>query len=170
LPFAVRCLSGRGRVRQVELLIAGDEQVEVAVTIVIEERAARAPVRAWSGYPRPLRYIGETALAVVAVKDIRPPVGDVEVIETVVVEVGHADAISPSRMRYLGGGCHVFEATIPNIAVQAIGRGTPLKPLEPRAVHEKNVLATIVVVIEEGNSGAIGLNNVLLRRLLSACE
>src|SRR6266568_1897776 len=39
-PLAVRCLAWRGRAREIELLIAGDEQIETTIPIVVEKRAA----------------------------------------------------------------------------------------------------------------------------------
>ena len=44
-PLAVRVLPGFGNGREVEIDIIGDKQIEMAVAIVVDQRAAGAPAR-----------------------------------------------------------------------------------------------------------------------------
>jgi hypothetical protein len=76
------------RLRRIE--IVGHEQVEVAVAVDVEERAARAPTRE----PDTGRAsdIGEHTIAAVSVQDIRTVVGDVQVDSPIVVDIARARA------------------------------------------------------------------------------
>ena len=81
---------------EIEFEIIGDEQIQPAVAIVIDERAARAPARPSMQQAGLLRHIGERAVAVVAVKDVLAPVGDEQIVEPVVVVVAHGDRRTPN--------------------------------------------------------------------------
>ena len=98
--LAIAAVEGRsrlGRARGVEGHVVGDEQIEVAVAIVIEETAARAPTVLDAGHARLLGDIREGAVAVVAVEHVSPEVGDEEIVEPVVVVV--ADTTPPDPIR-----------------------------------------------------------------------
>ena len=94
---AVGRLARPGRLRRIEVHVAGDEQIQVPVTVVVEEAAARAPDARRPGDARFLGHVRERAVAVVAVEDVPSPVGDEEIVEAVVVEVADAAAPGPSR-------------------------------------------------------------------------
>ena len=88
-------MTRRGRqVGQVEGDVAGDEQIEQAVAVVVAERAPRGP--AVDSDPRGPGDVIETTAVDVAVEAIAAEVGDVEVLEPVVVDVAHTDALAPA--------------------------------------------------------------------------
>src|ERR1700675_4905926 len=64
-PHAGRTLAGSGRGRKIEVDVGGDHESEVAVPVVVNPRAPRAPRLAGSGYTRFLRHLGEDAVLIV---------------------------------------------------------------------------------------------------------
>src|SRR4051794_41180009 len=76
---AIKGRSGLGRARRVEGHVVGDEQIEMAVAIVIQETAACAPAVFDARHACLLRNIREGAIAVVAVENISPEVSDEEI-------------------------------------------------------------------------------------------
>src|SRR5213078_1145816 len=87
-----------------------DEEIEVAVAVVIDKRAAGVPALAVSGDAGFFADVGEGAVAVVVLEDIFPEVGDEESVEIVVV--GDADALSPTGMNETGLGGDVGESAV----------------------------------------------------------
>src|SRR5579863_9929612 len=70
--------------------VAGDEEVEMAVVIVIEEARRTAPA---SGFDARFGgYVGEGAVAIIVVEDIFSVVRDVEVGEAIVIVISDSDA------------------------------------------------------------------------------
>src|SRR5687768_1156263 len=75
-----------------EVDIVRDEEIEIAVTIDVEERAAGAPQCGISA-PR-VWHLGEPATARIPIQRVRSDVGDIQVDESVVVVVARAGAHS----------------------------------------------------------------------------
>ncbi len=71
---AVRRLTRPRRLRRVEIHIAGHEQIEMAVTVVVQKPAACAPARSGSRHSGLFRDVGERAVAVVVIQDVVPPI------------------------------------------------------------------------------------------------
>src|SRR5262249_42423349 len=67
-PDARRQRSGRRRLRGVELLISRHEQVQSAVAVIIEKRAARRPLAAGSAHTGTPSYSLEASIASVAIQ------------------------------------------------------------------------------------------------------
>src|SRR5687767_14040717 len=70
--------------------VVRDEEVEVAVTIDIEERAARAPQRGIGAAG--LRYFAEPAPTRIPIQHVRSDVGDIQVDQAIVVIVARTCA------------------------------------------------------------------------------
>ena len=87
---------------RVEIHIVGDEQIEVAVAVVIQKAASRSPALAAAGYARLLGNITKRAISVIAVQNVLAPVADKQIIESVVVVVADAAALAPARMGQAG--------------------------------------------------------------------
>ncbi len=154
----------RRQVLEVERDVAGDEQVQPAVAVVVPEGAAGGP--ASHGNARRLGHVGECPLSRVAVEAVRPEVRDVEVRPTVVVEVAHAHALAPPAVGHAGPGRHVGEGPVTVVVEEGSGRRLLLAPQrrEGGAVHEVGVQPAVVVVVHEGDAGAGGLQDVVLGR------
>ena len=58
-------LAGSGRGRKVEVDIVGDHEIEVAVAVVVDPRAPRAPRLAGPRYARFFRHLDEDAILIV---------------------------------------------------------------------------------------------------------
>ena len=86
----------------IELDEVADEEIEMAVAVVIEESAARAPAAfllVEAGLPRD---IGKRSVAVVVEEDVVAPEGAEQVVPAVVVVVAHADAGLPAAATNAG--------------------------------------------------------------------
>ena len=116
--------------RGIEGHVVGDEQIEVAVAIVIEEAAARAPAVLDAGHARLLGDVRECAVAVVAVEHVSPEVGDEEIVEPIVVVVADATRLTPSGAGQAGFAGHVREGAIA-IVVEQITGGLPAPAAGP---------------------------------------
>ena len=95
-PEAVRAGAGLGRGGEIEAQVVGDEQVEPAVPVVVDERAAGAPTRPGRGEPGRRGHVLESPDAV-AIQHVLPVGGDEQIGPAVVVEVARADARRPRR-------------------------------------------------------------------------
>ena len=86
---------------RIEIDVVGDEQIEMAVLVIIHERAAGVPallaVAGIGGDARLFGDIGELAVAVVVPQDAIAPIGDEEVVVTVVIVVARRNSLGPSR-------------------------------------------------------------------------
>ena len=90
--------SGGGAVFKIEVDVVGDEQVEVAVAIVIDKSAAGVPAsfRAGLNQSRLFGYIGERAVAVIAIERVLAVVSDEEIVVAVVVVIADAAGLAPT--------------------------------------------------------------------------
>ena len=73
-----------------------DEQVELAVAIVVDEGAARAPLLAAARGAALLGDFAERAVALIVEEPVLAVAGDVEIVEAVVVVVADARALAPA--------------------------------------------------------------------------
>jgi len=91
----------QGRIRglgggEIHVNVIGDEEIELAVAVVVNESAAGIPALAASGDAGFFRYFGEGAVAVVVVEAVFAKVADEEIVEAVVVVVADAAALPPA--------------------------------------------------------------------------
>src|ERR1700675_2137389 len=63
-PHAGRTLAGSRRGRKIEVDVVGDHEIEVAVAIVVNPRAPRAPRLAGPRYARLFRHLGEDTVLI----------------------------------------------------------------------------------------------------------
>jgi DNA-binding response OmpR family regulator len=76
---------------RIHIRVAGDEQIEPAVAVVIAKARARRPA-AVAGDAHLLGDVGERAIAVVAIQPVLAEVRDEEIDAAVVVEIARGDA------------------------------------------------------------------------------
>src|SRR5437868_2705067 len=117
LPVAIGFGAGLRRRLQIELQVIGDEQIEKAVAVVIDESAPGAPL--WFAGKQTSLFgdIGEGAVAIIAVEDVFPPVGDEEVIETVVVVVADRYCGCPSAAQQSRLFGDIDEGSVPLVLI-----------------------------------------------------
>jgi len=90
-------------------------------------------------------------------------VRNVEVFPTVVVVVAHADALAPAGSDEPGLHGYIGERPVVVVAIEMVGRYFARREsFERGAVDNENIRPAVVVVIENGNAGASGLDDVLL--------
>ncbi len=105
-----------GRSRQIEIDVVGDEQIEFAVAIVVDERAACVPARAFARHSCLLADVGEGTVTIVVVQNILAEVGNEQIVPSVVVVVADAHALPPAGMRDSGLRSHVGESSVAIVA------------------------------------------------------
>src|SRR5947208_258001 len=76
------------------------------------------------GFPEPgvLGYICKRAIAVVTVEPVLAVVGAEDVIESVIVVIGHADSIGPTHGSETGFFGYIRESSVAIVFIKPIGR------------------------------------------------
>ena len=144
----------------------GDEDVEPAVVVVVEEGGARLERVARHRDARPGGDVGEAPVAVVVVEHVVAVVGHQDVHVAVVVVVPDRDALRvaldprAAQPRLEG---HVDEAPLADVAEEAVEGGRVRAHVlgRGRAVEEEQVHPAVVVVVERGDRPAERLERVL---------
>src|SRR5262245_36787377 len=158
----------RGRGLEVEVDVIGDEEVEVAVLVVIDEGRAAPPSGLQARHADLLRYVREHALAVVFIKRVPAVVRNEKVVEAVVVVIADADRLPPPRASQPRLFGHVGESPVTVVAVETICRLLPFrKAAEARPVDEEEVEPAVVVVIEPGDTAAGRFQQVFVLALVA---
>ena len=166
LPDAIGIGAGSRRGAQVQIHVVGNEEVHVAVAVVIQESAARAPAGARHRQFGLGGYVGKLPVAQIAIENVVAVVGDQHVGPTVVVIVGHADALSPAFLRDARLARHFGEVAISVVVVQL--RSDVGRTAECRAIHDEDIIAPIAIEVEDRHARAGGFQNVVF--LLHAAE
>ena len=157
------------------LHVARDEQIELAVVVVVEEPRARAPP-ASRDTPARLGHVGERAVAVVVIQRVAAVIRHVEIFEAVVVVVAHRDAHAVLVLRHAGESRllrDIDERAVRSLVVQPVpecrvglvrqlARGH--RVVEPGAVRQEDVQPAVVVVVQQRHAAAHRLDQVLVRR------
>ncbi len=157
LRIAAEPIVGPGRVE-----VVGDEEIQVAVAIGVQERAAGAP--AWQPDAGGARDVGEDAVAGVPVERVGAVVGDVQVHATVVVHVACARTLAvlggPDRRRRGDIG----ELSRPGVAEQPVTGARRHGGIGERAaIHHEHVHPPVGVVVEEHRARSHRLDEKLVR-------
>jgi hypothetical protein len=137
----------------------------MAVAVVVDKSAAGAPGFARACDAGFFADVGEGAVAIVVIEDILAVVGYVQILEAVVIVIADADALAPAAVREAGFLGDIGKRAVVIVAVEMIG-GSVLyvygRAFELCTVDDEDVGPTVVVVIEDGDAGAGGFDDVLL--------
>ena len=117
--------------------------------------------------PRPGGRVLEAAVPAIPVEHVPAVVGEEQVRPAVVVVVTGAHARGPAGAPHAGGVGHVLEGSVPLVPVQPVGRRGARGVLRfgPRAVlqtgsaERQRIQPPVVVVVDEGHAGAVGLDD-----------
>src|SRR5262249_38801171 len=163
-PFGEGGAVGVGSFGEIELDVVADEEIKMAITVVIEEGAACAPTVRFVVDASLLRDVGEGAVAVVAEKNVVAPESAEEVVPVVVVVITDADTGLPAAATDAGFFGDVGERSVAIVFVKVRGGSLARGPIlaEKRAVCGIDVEPAVIVVIEEGNAGTFGFDDVFL--------
>ena len=151
--------------------IAADEQVELAVVVVVEKAGARAP--SGGRHSRLRRHILKRAVAAIPVENIGTIGGQVEILKSVVIIIADGDAHSvpgpdPGQARLLGDIGEFSVAIVPVEPIPVLGvalvdfRPRRHRVLEPGAVSEEDIEIAIVIVVKKRDASAHCLQQVLV--------
>src|ERR1700756_1015530 len=94
----------------VEVDEAADEEVEAAIVVVVEPDRARGP--SGSGHAGLFGYVGEGAVAIVAIEDAFAVLGDVEIGKAVAVVVAHGHALTEAACAHAGFLRYISESSV----------------------------------------------------------
>src|SRR5262249_7301026 len=138
LKFA-RAASGQGSGLQIEVDVVGDKQVQVAVAVIIEKGAACAPLGVLGTQASLRGYVGGRPVAIVVVERVAAPVGDEEIIETVVIVIADAHGLAPSGSRQAGLVGNIAKRSVAVVAQQPVRWLPSLSRFERSSVDQENV-------------------------------
>jgi hypothetical protein len=111
----------RGQLVRTEFEIAGDIEIQVAITIVICERRCRTPTRNFG--IRLAAELPKRTIALVQIEPVPTVIRDMEIIEAVLVDVARNRAHSPALIAEAGFSGDVNELSIFVIAIQPVAGG-----------------------------------------------
>ena len=154
---------GDRRGGQVHIDVVGDEEVEAAIAIVIDEGAACVPAGAFACDAGLQADIGEGSVSVVVIEDVLTVISDKEIVPSIVVIVPDANALSPAGVGEPGLGRHIGESAVAIVA-EKMRRGFAAsgKALETKAIYDENVEPAVVIVIVERYPTASGFEQILV--------
>ena len=151
----------RREVFRVEPHVTGCEQVQVAIPIVVSERASRRP--AVEREARFFSQVREGSIAVVPIQPVLPVICDKDIRPAVIVVVPHADSLTPPIVGNPGAGGHIGKRPVA-IVPKKRGPRRGLLPFERpvcRTVDEIYIQPTVIVVIEKSAARAGSFDDVV---------
>ena len=102
--------------------VAGDEEVEASVAVIISEGRSGGPVA--EGDTSLFSYVGEGSVVIVVVEAVFPEVGDVDVGPAVIVEIADGYAEAPAVVGHAGFFSDVGEGSVVVVVEErGVGRG-----------------------------------------------
>ena len=120
-PLAERHAIERWRFVWIKFDEVADEQIEMTVAVVVEERAARSPASFFLVQAGFARGIGECAVSIVMEEDVAPPERAEQVVPSVVVVVAYANAGLPAGAANSGLLSDVSECAVAIVFIQVGG-------------------------------------------------
>ena len=151
---------------QVEVDVVGDEEIEMAVFVVVDPGAAGVPARFGAGLEEAGAFgdVGEGAVAIVVIENVLAVVGDEEIVVAVVVVVADAAGLSPAGADVEAGTFgDIGEGAVAIIFEEAAMRLFALREtLEAPAVDEEEIEPAVVVVVVEGQAAAGGFEKIFI--------
>ncbi len=142
--------------------IVGNEQIQVAVAIIIEKSTSGSPAKiSFVQQPRLTRNIRKRTVSVVSVEHILTVIRDEDVFETIVVIVTNSYPARPTRAQQAGLLRDIGKCAVSIVFVQAVA-GFWNDLVHALTAEHENIQPAIVVIIEEGNTAAHSLNDVVL--------
>src|SRR5215469_1328231 len=125
----------------------------MAIAVVVDKSTACAPARPLPRHPGLVAHIGERPVPVVVIKNIISVIGDVQVVEAVIVVIADAHALSPSGASHSCLDGHVGKCPVAVILEEMRDRFLSLwETLQAGTIHHKNVEPAIVIVVIKRNS------------------
>src|SRR5262249_5837237 len=128
--------------------VAADEQVEIAIPVIVEPGGARAPRGTRSS--RRACYLGEGAIAVVMKQMAAAVGGEIQVRMAVVIIVSHRSPHPIAVDRQPDLACGVFEAAVRPLVIEGrVERAPAFEAREAGGVDQEQIEAAVAVIVEE---------------------
>src|SRR4051812_12531807 len=90
-------------------------------------------------------------------------IGDVQIVPVIVVVVTDANPLAPTGRFQAGFYGDVSKRAVVIVSIEVVGRRfTAGRGFKRSAVHDENIWPAVIVIVENGNAGAGGLDDVLL--------
>ena len=171
-PVTVWIRAGLGHFADVVVGVGGDEEVQVAVTVVIDEGRAGIPGGVIGGrfgnQSRLRRDVRKRTVAIIAVKRVLAPIGDEKVQAAIVVVIAHGNALAPTGSPQAGLIGNVGEGAIVVVAIEAVG-GLRGRIFKTGPAYDEDVQPAIAIVIQQ-RYAAGGCFRQILNVLLRAID
>src|SRR4030095_10354664 len=100
--------------------VVSHEQIEVSVSIIVQEGAARVIPHAVLQQVSGSRDIFKALALNITVQDVLPPIGDKQIHETVSVVIAGTDTLPPSCFGNPDALCHVDKTIVASIPIQLV--------------------------------------------------
>ena len=161
------CVSaaGRRRILEVVMHVAGDKQIELAVTVIVAKGRAVGPVA--ERHAGLFGNVGEGSVMVVVIETVLSEIADIQIWPAIIVVVAYSDAKTPAAVGYASFRGNIGEGAI--VIVMEEGRVRWLRfaifSLIGRAVHQINIEPAIMIVVQQGHTRASCFHDEVLLRL-----
>src|SRR4051812_34744273 len=119
VQLAIGIAAGSGIQSRVKLYIVRNEQVQKSIAVVINETAPGIPSGVRTKQASLERYIAKAALSEISVERILAPVSDEQIVESIVIEISHAAALTPAGPHEPGSGSHIGKGAVAIVMEQA---------------------------------------------------
>src|SRR5579871_1099087 len=151
--------------REIEVHVVGDDEIEFAVAVIVDEGAAGSPLFAGAGDSGSFGDLFEGAIALIVEEAILAIAGDVKVVEAVVVIITDADSLAPADGSQACTGSDVSERTIVVVVEEVTGWfffwvGGVAGQRGP--VDEEDVGPAVAIVVDDCHARACGFEDVTL--------
>ena len=157
-----------------EIQIIRNKKVEAPVAVIINPRRARAPARVI--HTGLCRHVGKRAVAIVVIENVAPEIRDVQVLEAIIIIISDRDPHAVADMADSSFFCDIHEFELSGLAKQILEQAVARPPsrrrgklraprvlsrIERRALNHIHIQVVVVVVIEEGYTGAHDFRHVV---------
>ena len=160
----LRGVAAEGVVVDPRVHVVDHEEIDVVVTIDVDERAARAEDRS-AGDTSARGHVGEALTAVVVIEPVRSHARHVQIGPAIVVVVGGASAHAVPGVHDTRGCGDILERSVAAVSIQAIAcRRVNLRIDERSSVDQEEVHPAVLVVVEEEPAAAHDLEQMTLGR------
>src|SRR5882762_1802978 len=121
LPDTLRVVSRTRRVGEIEIHVVNYHEIEIAIAVEIQEGATSAPTRGRLEQTPRFGLILKCSITLVSIENISTPLCNEQIWMAIVVNVAHANPLSPTRVRDSCLFGHVFELQVAEIVIEKMG-------------------------------------------------
>src|ERR1700733_12318875 len=145
--------------------IAGNEQVQLTVTVIVTKARAIRPVA--EGHSSLLSNICERPITVVMKETVLSEITYIQIWPAVIVVVSHSHAVAPAAVGYAGLGSNIGKGAIVIVMEEGgVWRlSLAIHCFIGRTVHQVDIDPAIMVVVQQGHARAGCFQDVIFLRV-----